>query len=91
MFCISPLGSLEIKIQLAKNGISPSDEQDELRFIFRKIITTRNVIYVSDVEFCAESNGANRAAETWSKKKRTQKNYKKRKKKWAKNILIQTN
>ena len=57
--------------------IWPSDEQDELRFIFRKKITT-NGIYVSDVEFCAESNGATRGAEIWSKKKRTQKNYKKR-------------
>ena len=55
----------------------PSAEQDELRFIFRKKITTNDIIYVSDVEFCAESNGATRGAEMWSKKKRTQKNYKK--------------
>ena len=45
---------------------------------FEKKITTNDIIHVSDVEFCAESNGATRGAEIGSKKKRTQKNYKKR-------------
>ena len=74
-------GGCRLRTKEAKDSITPSDEQDEIgrRFkVAEKKITTNDIIHVSVVEFCAESNGATRGAEIWSKKKRTQKNYKKR-------------